>query len=101
MPHRTIEQLEILIGEKLKAFRLDRNLTQEEVAARADLRVAVLQRLENGTPVKLGAFLRVVKALGLEDWFDTLAPVPAINPLHMIDDQPRQRARRKAVNHGT
>lgn len=100
MPYRTVEQLELLIGEKLRAYRLDKNLTQEEVAAKADLRVAVLQRLERGVPVKLGAFVRVAKALGLEDWFDTLAPLPAINPLHMVDEQPRQRARRKGDQRG-
>lgn len=100
MPYRTVEQIELLIGDKLRSYRLNRNLTQEDVAAKADIRVAVLQRLERGVPVKLGAFVRVVKALGLEDWFDTLAPVPAINPLHMVDEQPRQRARRKGGTHG-
>lgn len=95
MAHRTVDQIEALIGEKLRTYRLDKNLPQQAVASKAGISRGVLQRMESGQGTSLGAFIGVVKALQLEDWFDTLAPIPAINPLLMVDDQPRQRARRK------
>lgn len=100
MAHRSIEQIESLIGEKLRAYRLDKNLPQEVVASKAGISRGVLQRLENGRGTSLGTFIGVLKALQLEDWFETLAPVAAVNPLLMVDDQPRQRARRKNSPHG-
>jgi transcriptional regulator with XRE-family HTH domain len=92
---RTIEQIETLIGEKLRAYRLELNKSQEDAAAMAGVSLGVLRRMENGEGTNLRAFIKVVKALRLEEWFDTLAPIPAVNPYLMIEDRPRQRARRK------
>ena len=93
MAHRTIEQIEALIGEKLRAYRLDKNQPQDVVASKAGISRGVLQRMEGGRGTSLRAFIGVLKALQLEDWFETLAPVSAINPLLMVEDQPRRRAR--------
>jgi transcriptional regulator with XRE-family HTH domain len=92
---RTIEQIETLIGEKLRAYRLELNKSQEDAAAMAGVSLGVLRRMESGEGTNLRAFIKVVKALRLEEWFDTLAPIPAVNPYLMIEDRPRQRARRK------
>lgn len=101
MAHRSIDQIEALIGEKLRSYRLDKNLPQQAVASKAGISRGVLQRMESGQGTSLRAFIGVLKALQLEDWFETLAPIAAINPLLMVDDQPRQRARRKKNSHGT
>ena len=101
MAQRTIDQIEALIGEKLRAYRLDRNWTQEVVASKAGISRGALMRLEAGQRSTLVAFVAVVKALQLEDWFDTLAPIPAINPLLMVEDRPRQRARQRKAHHGS
>jgi transcriptional regulator with XRE-family HTH domain len=100
MAHRTVDQIEALIGEKLRTYRLDKNLPQQAVASKAGISRGVLQRMESGQGTSLGAFIGVVKALQLEEWFDTLAPISAINPLLMVEDQPRKRARRKKASHG-
>lgn len=100
MAHRTIEQIESLIGDRLRAYRLDRNLPQDVVASKAGISRGVLQRLENGGGTSLRTFIAVLKALQLEDWFDTVAPVAAVNPLLMVEEQPRRRARRKGPSHG-
>jgi len=100
MTHRTIEQIEALIGEKLRTYRLDRNVTQEIVASKAGISRGSLVRLENGQNSSLKAFICVLKALQIEDWFETLAPVTAINPLLLVENQPRQRARKKKAPNG-
>lgn len=100
MSHRTIDQVQALIGERIRAYRLDRNLPQEVVASKAGISRGALVNLESGKNSSLRAFVGVLKALQLEDWFETLAPVPAINPLLMVQAQPRRRARRKQLPHG-
>ncbi len=100
MAHRTVDQIEALIGEKLRTYRLDKNLPQQAVASKAGISRGVLQRMESGQGTSLRAFIGVLKALQLEDWFETLAPIAAINPLLMVEDQPRQRARRKKASDG-
>jgi transcriptional regulator with XRE-family HTH domain len=100
MAFRSVEQIEALVGEKIRAFRLSKNILQEELAEKAGLSLSVLQRLENGQPVKLSTLIKVMKALRLEDWFDTIAPFSTVNPLLMVDDEPRQRARKKKVPNG-
>ena len=96
--HQTIEQIETRIGEKLRSYRLDRNLSQEVVASKAGISRGSLQRMEMGQGSTLGAFIGVLKALQLEDWWETLAPIPAINPLLLVDDRPRLRARWKRTD---
>jgi transcriptional regulator with XRE-family HTH domain len=98
MAFRTVEQIETRIGEKLRAYRLDQNKSQEDVALMAGVSAGVLRRMESGEGTNLRAFIKVVKALRLEDWFETLAPIPAVNPYLMIEDRPRQRARRKKAD---
>src|ERR1035437_230886 len=100
MSHRSIDQVEALIGEKVRSYRLDRNLPQVVVASKAGISRGSLQRMEAGQGSTLRAFIGVLKALQLEDWFETLAPIPGINPLQMVDDHPRRRARRKKAPDG-
>jgi transcriptional regulator with XRE-family HTH domain len=101
MAFRTVKQIEELIGEKVAAYRLNLNMPQAELASKAGLSLSVLQRLERGLPTRLSTLIQVMKALNLEDWFDTLAPYATINPLLAVDETPRQRARRKKADHGT
>ena len=53
MSHRSIEQIEAVIGEKIRAYRLDRNLPQEVVASKAGISRGSLQRMEAGQSHKL------------------------------------------------
>ncbi|MCB9497377.1 MAG: helix-turn-helix domain-containing protein [Fibrobacteria bacterium] len=100
MAFRTVQQIEELIGQKITAYRLNQNILQTELANKAGVSLGVLKRLERGEPVRLGTLIRVMKALGLEDWFDTIAPFSTINPLQAVNENPRQRARRKKSTNG-
>jgi len=98
MAYRTIEQLESLVGEKLRAYRLDRNQSREHIAEKAGISLGTLRNLETGNGGTIRSLIRVLKAFQLEDWLDTMAPISAVNPLLMVNEQPRQRARRSAKN---
>lgn len=95
----TTEQLEELIGEKLRESRLDKNLTQHDLAARAGIHPSLVQRLEAGGGSSLKTFLAVVNALGHSDWLQAVAPV-ATNPFSQVEHRPRQRARKPRAPRG-
>ena len=83
------------LGEALRDLRLASNLGQHELANRAGVGRSAVQNLEAGHG-NLTTLVRVVRALGREDWLGSLTATPTINPLHLMPStQKRQRASRK------
>lgn len=93
----TLDEMEAATGEQLKALRLQRNLDQVTVAARAGVSVRALRSLEAGSGSTLHTFVAVLRALGREGWLETIAPVASINPLTLPrHKKERQRASTRA-----
>jgi transcriptional regulator with XRE-family HTH domain len=88
---------DILLGElggRLAAVRLDRNLTQAELAATAGVSKRTVERLESGSvAIQLSGFLRVCRALGLLSSLDALVPEPEPIPLARLELAGRKRRR--------
>jgi len=62
------------VGENIKLARKRRGFTTLQVAERAGIHRATLYQIEKGNPrVALGAYLNVLKVLGLQDDFLKLA----------------------------
>lgn len=80
---KTIGEMEFELGDSLKRMRLNKNLDQKTLAARAGVSVRALRGLENGEGSTLKTLISVVRALGRESWLQTVAPVASINPLHL------------------
>jgi transcriptional regulator with XRE-family HTH domain len=95
----TPEEMEAGLGEKLKTFRLSRNLDQQTLAERAGVSVRALRSLEAGKGSTIKTLVSVLRALGRQTWLETVAPVAAINPLTLTREarlrQRASRARRK------
>lgn len=92
----TPEELENLLGENIRALRLQRNIDQISFAARAGISVTALKNLEGGKGATIRTLVHVIRALGKDEWIGSLAPVASINPLFMVKDKPvRMRARRR------
>jgi transcriptional regulator with XRE-family HTH domain len=86
-------EMEAALGERLKTLRIHKNLEQATLAERAGISVRTLRNLKNGNGSSLRTLIEVVRALGRQAWFDTIAPVPTINPLMLTRTaSPRQRA---------
>lgn len=86
------DQLERSLGRHIRALRLDRRLTQVELAERANVSLGALKHLEGGSGSTTTTLLKVVRALGQEQWVEGLAPSPpAFNPLDLLADR-KQRA---------
>lgn len=88
------KELEAALGSQLRAIRLRGNLSQAGLAEAAGVSLGALRNLESGRGATTATLLRVVNALGLRDWLDSLQPQVTISPMQMLKaKQPRQRAR--------
>lgn len=88
---RSVSELEVALGEGVKALRLLRNIDQKTLAERAGVSVSALRNLETGAGATVKTLAAIVRALGRDEWLGTLAPVATVNPLTM----PREATRRQ------
>jgi len=81
------------LGARLRRTRLERNLTQRELAGEAGVERKVLQRLEAGESVTLVGFIRVLRALGLLDALNQLVSEPTPSPIELLKLHGNRRRR--------
>lgn len=84
----------------MAAYRLEKNMTQIQLAQEAGVSKSTLQRLEAGeVATQLSGLVRVCRALDLLDRFDVLLPETVPGPMAQLKTKgrERQRARRKKV----
>ena len=86
------------IGERLKRYRLNRNLSQKEIAERAGIGLASVARLEDGKGSTLANCIRVLTALDALDSLDAFLPVPPISPIQLakLHGKERRKASKKS-----
>ncbi len=85
------------VAERAKKLRLDKNITQAELAARAGIAVGTLKRFERIGEIQFNHLLRIMLVLGRLDEFDALlseSPMPS-SLFDVKEVKPRQRARSK------
>jgi transcriptional regulator with XRE-family HTH domain len=81
------------LGERVARHRLERNLTQAELAKEAGISKRTLVRLEAGESTQLTNLVRVLRSLGLLDNLDALAPPPVPSPIEQLRMKGRERKR--------
>ncbi len=81
------------IGVRVSRQRLNRNITQVDLARRAGVARIVVQRLEGGRGCTLENFVRVLRTLGLLDQLDAFLPETGLSPLQLAKSRGRQRLR--------
>jgi transcriptional regulator with XRE-family HTH domain len=82
------------LGERLARIRLDRNLTQAQLATQAGVSKRTVERLEAGTVgTQLSGFIRVCRALDVIERFDLLVPEPVPSPVEQLKMAGRKRQR--------
>lgn len=91
------------LGGRLAGARIEHNLTQAALAEQAGVSKRTVERLESGeVATQLPGFLRVCRALGLLERFETLLPEPVPGPMAQLKQagRKRQRATRKKTAPG-
>jgi transcriptional regulator with XRE-family HTH domain len=81
------------LGDRIARERLNRNLTQEALAAEAGVSRSTVRRLEAGESTQLTNLIRILRALGLLANFDALIPEPVVRPLEALERKGKERRR--------
>lgn len=71
------------LGERLKEYRLRRNLQQAEMARYAGVNISTVSRIEKGQNIMFDSYLRIMRVLEMLDNLDEFIPEPPRSPLLM------------------
>ena len=91
LSYKTPGELQKMMGERLRALRLSRNLPQRDLAEKAGLSLRALHNLEAGAGSTIESLVRILKALGAADAIELLAPQPKVSPLMLLKQGPQPR----------
>ena len=82
------------IGDRMARIRLERNLTQTQLAEMAGISKRTLERLESGAAAtQLTSFIRTCRSLGLLERLDLFLPTPKTGPVEQLKLEARRRRR--------
>jgi transcriptional regulator with XRE-family HTH domain len=82
------------LGRRLTRHRLERNLTQSELAAEAGVGQATVQRAERGESVQMTSMIKLLRTLGLLGGLDAAIPESIDLPIAQLEREQRKRRRR-------
>ncbi len=86
------------LGGRLAKIRLDRNLTQAQLAEQAGVSKRTVERLESGAvATQLSGFIRVCRVLDIVERFDLLIPEPVPSPVAQLKLHGKKRQRASTV----
>src|SRR5262245_47498669 len=89
----SLSELLAQLGDQMRLLRVRKNIDQQRLAYEAGVALNVIKRLEGGKGATLTSIIKVLRVLGAEGWFRTLAPAVSVSPLQMLkSDTPRRRA---------
>lgn len=93
-------QIEEVLGSRIEKVRLIHNMTQAALAQEAGVSTRTIIRLEKGEGISLDTFIRVMKALNLQDNLRELVPDLSVRPVDRVrlSGRERKRARPKKAN---
>jgi transcriptional regulator with XRE-family HTH domain len=88
------------LGRRLERHRLERNLTQRELASEAGIGQATVQRAERGESVQLTSMIKLLRALELLAGLDFAIPESIDLPVAQLQREQRKRRRRARGRRG-
>lgn len=85
------------IGKRVKEIRLDKNLTQQELAKMSGISLFTVAQIERGKPVSLAMLIPVLRELRLIDNLELLLPQREISPVELLKAKGKVPKRAKRV----
>lgn len=92
---RTPAEIAGLLADRVRALRLQRGWTQQELAERAGLTLATYRRFEHSGRISLERLLRIAVVLDARAGFDRLFPLPPAQSLAELAERTQQPARKR------
>jgi transcriptional regulator with XRE-family HTH domain len=99
--YKSPAELQSELGERLRALRLNRNLAQREVSAKAGVSLRSVINLEGGKGSTVETLVRVLNAMDAAGVLETIEPTPQISPIALLHSpRPQRRVRRPRLKPG-
>ena len=83
-----------VLAARAKALRVARRLTQEEIAARAGLKLSTLRLFERSGQISLLRLLALAHVLGALNEFENLFPPPAARTMAELEQLSERQSRK-------
>jgi transcriptional regulator with XRE-family HTH domain len=83
------------LAQRVKALRLDREWTQEELSVRAGIALSTYQQFERNGRISLERFLRLAVVLDARRGFEGLFPRPEFRSIEELEEMDRAPTRRR------
>ncbi len=92
-------QLSKRIGEKLKAIRLKRNITQRSLAEASSISLSSVKKIENGEIGSFDTLLRILRTLGMLETINALFEEEQLSPSEYYEmvNKARKQTRKRAA----
>jgi transcriptional regulator with XRE-family HTH domain len=94
---RSVEELVVDLGHRLRKIRLRKNVKQQALADKAGVSEKALRNLEAGKGSSVETFVRVMKALGLERGIELLAPDVSVDPIAMLKRRYKKKPQQRVL----
>lgn len=88
------------VGRRISATRLERQMTQAQLAEAAGVSKRTVERLENGEPTQLANLIRCLRALDKLEALERLLPETPINPIELLKGKGTRRRRARPLQGG-
>lgn len=85
------------MGVRLARLRIDRGLTQAQLAEAAGVGKRTVERMEAGHSVQLDTLVRLSRVLDLMEGLDRLLPEPGPGPMALLRNKDRRKERQRAA----
>lgn len=85
----------LALGHRLSRLRIDRNMTQAQLAFAAGVSKRTLERLEDGGSVQLANLVRCLRALERIEALEAMLPETTPSPLELLENAGKVRQRVK------
>lgn len=89
------------LGERLKEYRIRRNIQQAELAEMAGVNISTIVRMEKGCNIMIDSYIRVLRVLDMLDNLNEFIPEPPRSPLLMkkLMGKKKQRIKKTKNEH--
>jgi transcriptional regulator with XRE-family HTH domain len=92
----SFDEMLVSVGARARETRLRQNLSQDQLARKAGVGIATIQRFEKDGHASMQNALRIAFALGAESGFDGLFELPEYASLDEALARPQETKRRRA-----
>ncbi len=93
-PKSTTSAIMEELSRRMKEYRISADMKQDELEQMSMVSRSTISRFENGGDISLSNFIKLLKALEIEENFEVLIPDETLRPSYIIKRKKKQRVRK-------